>query len=94
VIPKALGNVHPSIAPYQVYDASDKKFIVAVGNDAQFIKFAGIVSPDLLGDKRFATNQLRVENITALNERLSSVFPPRVQSIGWINCNIFRFQPG
>ena len=74
VIPKALGNVHPSIAPYQVYDASDKKFIVAVGNDAQFIKFAGIVSPDLLGDKRFATNQLRVENITALNERLSSVF--------------------
>jgi len=74
VIPKALGNVHPSIAPYQVYDASDKKFIVAVGNDAQFIKFAGIVSPDLLGDKRFATNQLRVENITALNEQLSSVF--------------------
>ena len=74
VIPKALGNAHPSIAPYQVYDASDKKFIVAVGNDAQFIKFAGIVSPDLLGDKRFATNQLRVENITALNERLSSVF--------------------
>ena len=74
VIPKALGNVHPSIAPYQVYDAFDKKFIVAVGNDAQFIKFAGIVSPDLLGDKRFATNQLRVENITALNERLSSVF--------------------
>lgn len=74
VIPKALGNVHPSIAPYQVYDAFDKKFIVAVGNDAQFIKLAGIVSPDLLGDKRFATNQLRVENITALNERLSSVF--------------------
>ena len=74
VIPKALGNVHPSIAPYQVYDAADKKFIVAVGNDAQFIKFAGIVSPDLLGDKRFATNQLRVENITALNDRLSSIF--------------------
>lgn len=74
VIPKALGNVHPSIAPYQVYDASDKKFIVAVGNDAQFIKFAGILSPDLLGDKRFATNQLRVENRTALNERLSSIF--------------------
>ncbi len=74
VIPKALGNVHPSIAPYQVYDAADKKFIVAVGNDAQFIKFAGVVSPDLLGDKRFATNQLRVENITALNEQLAALF--------------------
>ena len=77
VIPKALGNVHPSIAPYQVYDAADKKFIVAVGNDAQFIKFAGVVSPDLLGDKSFATNQLRVENITALNHRLSSIFPTK-----------------
>ena len=84
VIPKALGNAHPSIAPYQVYDASDKKFIVAVGNDAQFIKFAGIVSPDLLGDKRFATNQLRVENITALNERLSSIFSTKTAEY-WVD---------
>ena len=84
VIPKALGNVHPSIAPYQVYDAFDKKFIVAVGNDAQFIKFAGIVSPDLLGDKRFATNQLRVENITALNERLSSIFSTKTAEY-WVD---------
>jgi crotonobetainyl-CoA:carnitine CoA-transferase CaiB-like acyl-CoA transferase len=74
VIPKALGNAHPSIAPYQVFDAKDKKFIVAVGNDAQFIKFAGVVSPDLIGDKRFATNQLRVENRDQLNALLSPIF--------------------
>ena len=74
VIPKALGNAHPSIAPYQSYDAKDKKFIVAVGNDQQFVKFAGVVAPELLSDGRFTTNQLRVENLLALNEKLSSVF--------------------
>jgi len=46
IIPKAMGNAHPSIAPYQVFDAKDKKFIVAVGNDPQFIKFAGVISSD------------------------------------------------
>lgn len=74
VIPKAMGNAHPSIAPYQVFDAKDKKFIVAVGSDPQFVKFAGVISPDLIGDKRFATNQLRVENRDELNSKLSVIF--------------------
>ena len=63
VIPKAMGNAHPSIAPYQVFEAKDKKFIVAVGSDQQFTKFAGCIKPELIADKRFATNQLRVENL-------------------------------
>lgn len=73
VIPKAMGNAHPSIAPYQLYDAKDKKFIVAVGSDQQFIKFASVVDPDLLADKRFATNKLRVENLDQLNARLQPI---------------------
>jgi crotonobetainyl-CoA:carnitine CoA-transferase CaiB-like acyl-CoA transferase len=74
VIPKAMGNAHPSIAPYQVFDAKDKKFIVAVGSDPQFVKFAGVISPDLIGDKRFATNKLRVENRDQLTSKLSEIF--------------------
>jgi len=74
VIPKAMGNAHPSIAPYQVYSAKDKKFIVAVGSDQQFTKFAGAVKPELIADKRFATNQLRVENLAQLNAALEPVF--------------------
>jgi len=69
-----MGNAHPSIAPYQVFDAKDKKFIVAVGSDLQFIKFAGVISPDLIGDKRFATNQLRVQNRDQLNSKLAEIF--------------------
>src|SRR3712207_1202025 len=31
-----MGNAHPTIVPYQTFDASDKPIAVAVGNDAQF----------------------------------------------------------
>jgi len=89
-IPKAMGNAHPSIAPYQVFDAKDKKFIVAVGSDPQFIKFAGVISPDLIGDKRFSTNQLRVENREELNHKLSAIFLTEsaehwIQTLGKVN---------
>ena len=74
VIPKAMGNAHPSIAPYQVFEAKDKKFIVAVGSDQQFTKFAGCIKPELIADKRFATNQLRVENLQQLSAQLEPIF--------------------
>ena len=73
IIPKAMGNAHPSIAPYQVFAASDKKFIVAVGNDHQFVKFAGQIAPALLSEKKFATNQLRVENQAELTKLLLKI---------------------
>ena len=31
-----IGNAHPSIVPYQTFDASDKPIVVAVGNNTQF----------------------------------------------------------
>lgn len=56
-----LGNAHPSIVPYQTFDASDKKIALAVGNDAQFEKLCQAIGrPDLAGDERFATNPARV----------------------------------
>ncbi|WP_353976869.1 CoA transferase, partial [Staphylococcus aureus] len=36
VVPKAMGNRHPSIAPYQLFDTADRPFVLAVGNDKQF----------------------------------------------------------
>ena len=39
------GNGHPNIVPYTTYPAADAMTAVAVGNDAQFAKFA-----DLLGE--------------------------------------------
>jgi crotonobetainyl-CoA:carnitine CoA-transferase CaiB-like acyl-CoA transferase len=63
VVPGRMGNRHPSIAPYELLDAADGPFVIAVGNDQQFRTFCDVVGvPDLAVDERFATNAARVTN--------------------------------
>ena len=71
-----LGNGHPTIVPYQTFDASDRQIAVAVGNDAQFGRLCEAVGlPDLARDDRYATNPDRVANredlIAALQDRFA-----------------------
>ena len=71
-----IGNAHPSIVPYQTFDASDRPVVVAVGNDAQFRRLCEVVDlPDLADDERYRTNPDRVANrgelVAALQERFS-----------------------
>jgi len=61
--PRRLGNAHPNIVPYQDFPTADGDFILTVGNDGQFRKFAEVVGqPQWADDPRFATNKLRVAN--------------------------------
>ena len=61
--PQRLGNAHPNIVPYQDFPTADGDFILTVGNDSQFRKFAEVAGrPELGGDPRFSTNKLRVAN--------------------------------
>ncbi len=62
-----LGNQHPNIVPYQVFETSDGHVIVAAGNDAQFARFCAILGrDDLASDPDYATNTARLNNRTAL----------------------------
>ncbi len=62
-VPRAMGNRHPSIAPYETLLASDRRFVVAVGNDGQFRAMARVVGKAWMGeDERFARNAARVEH--------------------------------
>jgi crotonobetainyl-CoA:carnitine CoA-transferase CaiB-like acyl-CoA transferase len=62
-IPTRMGNEHPSIVPYSVVPCSDGFFILAVGNDSQFAKFAEFAGkPEWAADERFKTNPGRVRN--------------------------------
>lgn len=70
VIPTAMGNAHPSIAPYEVYPTQDKQIVIAVGNDGQFAKFCAVLGTELHTDPRFTTNPDRVKNRTELNALL------------------------
>ena len=63
VAPQRLGNAHPNIVPYQDFPTADGDFILTVGNDSQFRKFAEVVGrAEWADDPRFSTNKLRVAN--------------------------------
>ncbi|BDI23986.1 CaiB/BaiF CoA-transferase family protein [Herbiconiux sp. L3-i23] len=67
VVPGILGNAHPSIAPYEVFETADRPLAVAVGNDRQFAAFATALGvAGLATDERFATNAARVAHRTEL----------------------------
>lgn len=72
--PTRLGNRHPSLAPYETFEAADGHVIVGVGNDGLWRAFCGCLErPELAADPRFATNPDRVGNGAALREVLVPV---------------------
>ncbi|WP_338696021.1 CoA transferase [Streptomyces sp. Q6] len=76
--PTRLGSGHPSLVPYQAYEAADGHFVIAVGNDALFrtlCETLGLAA--FADDERFATNAARVANRAALNDRLTRVLARR-----------------
>ena len=74
VVPTYMGNAHPSISPYEVYQSADRPIVIAVGNDGQFMALAGAISrPALASDPRFLTNPMRVENRSELAVELTAV---------------------
>ncbi|KAK1784549.1 hypothetical protein P4O66_022158 [Electrophorus voltai] len=61
VVPQAMGNRHPSIAPYEVFDTADRPLVLAVGNDRQFSSLTEVLGvSELAADARFASNSDRV----------------------------------
>ena len=71
VVPRALGAVHPNLAPYQPLPTRDGALVVAVGNDGQFRALCGALgSGGLADDPRFSTNALRVANRAELTAAL------------------------
>lgn len=74
-IPKRYGNAHANIVPYQVFKASDRDFIIACGNDTQFIQLCRSIGlPDLPNDARFARNADRIKHRDEIIKTLSNHF--------------------
>jgi crotonobetainyl-CoA:carnitine CoA-transferase CaiB-like acyl-CoA transferase len=83
--PPRLGNAHPSLAPYQLFETSDGEFVLAVGNDGQFRALCDKVigRPDLSADPRFSTSRGRVIHRDALIPELVAAFRAR-STAEWI----------
>lgn len=77
-VPERLGNDHPNIVPYQVFEVADGYMIVAVANDSQFEKLTSTVNaPELAQDPRYQTNADRVHNRDTLVPTLSVIMKTR-----------------
>jgi crotonobetainyl-CoA:carnitine CoA-transferase CaiB-like acyl-CoA transferase len=73
------GNAHPSIVPYQVFHGSDRPFAIGAGTDRHFAQLCDRVlkRPELVRDKRFATNAQRVKHRSVLVPILEAEFRTR-----------------
>jgi crotonobetainyl-CoA:carnitine CoA-transferase CaiB-like acyl-CoA transferase len=82
--PRAMGNRHPSITPYETLATADRPLVVAVGNDGQFARLCRVLGvPGAATDPRFATNADRVTNRDALAELLERALAARGAS-DWV----------
>jgi crotonobetainyl-CoA:carnitine CoA-transferase CaiB-like acyl-CoA transferase len=77
------GNGHPNIVPYRTYVVADGE--LAVGNDAQFARFAAVVGhPAWAGDPRFARNRDRVEHRELIDGLIQHELATRTRA-AWIS---------
>jgi formyl-CoA transferase len=79
-----FGNGHPSIVPYTTYPTRDGMMAVAVGNDAQFARFAEAVGHrEWSQDARFIRNRDRVVHRDALDTLIADTLRTDVAG-AWI----------
>ncbi|MCI0398158.1 MAG: CoA transferase [Chloroflexi bacterium] len=73
--PQRIGNAHPMLVPYRLYQARDRLFNVGVGTDSLWQRFCQAIGrPELAGDPRFKTNADRVRNRAELEPILDEHF--------------------
>jgi crotonobetainyl-CoA:carnitine CoA-transferase CaiB-like acyl-CoA transferase len=95
---KRWGNAHPNLVPYQLFEAADRPFVIAVGSDAQWRACVEALDlRELAEDRTLATNAGRVENrdrvVSVLAERLGQMnaqyWIDRLQSAS-VPCGVVR----
>jgi crotonobetainyl-CoA:carnitine CoA-transferase CaiB-like acyl-CoA transferase len=100
-VPQRLGNDHPSVVPYGVFQTATDDLVVAVASDAQFQDLCvAIDRADLGAESRFSTNAGRVatrdELVALLNAHLSSApastWVARLAAAG-VPCGLVRTVP-
>ena len=74
VVPGRMGNLHPSITPYQPFDTATGPIAIAATNERQFAKLCeALEATHLAADERFSSNTSRVEHRDALAQQLESI---------------------
>jgi len=63
VVPRAMGNRHPSVVPYETLRTADGLLALAVATMRSSVPWCSLLAlPDLADDPRFRVNAARVEH--------------------------------
>jgi len=74
-VAQRLGNSHPALAPYRVYDTADDPVTLAANNNAQFERLCAVLGLDDAGkNPKFTNNASRVKNRAELDALLEDAF--------------------
>ncbi|QSG83281.1 CaiB/BaiF CoA transferase family protein [Acinetobacter indicus] len=74
-VPGRFGNAHANIVPYQVFKAQEGEFIIACGNDQQFLALCDAIGlPEVPKDPRFSRNSGRVMHREEVTQILQQHF--------------------
>ena len=76
--PGAMGSAHPLNAPYQAFATADGWITIGAANQRNWEKLLDVLgAPQLQQDERFASNDARMRNLSALQESLAEYFSKR-----------------
>ena len=81
VVPGRMGNAHPNLTPYEVFECSDGHLIIATGNDGQYQRLCRLLGlEDMAEAARFAKNADRVANRPEMITRLNKATAQRTRN--------------
>lgn len=80
--PGRTGTGLAMLVPYQAFDASDRRIMIAAGNDGLWRRLCTAIGrDDLAADARYATNPLRVERRDEVVAELAAVLATRPAAV-------------
>jgi crotonobetainyl-CoA:carnitine CoA-transferase CaiB-like acyl-CoA transferase len=81
--PGLMGNAHPNLAPYAVFDCKDGWLILATGNDTQYQRLCKILALDEMANApKFLTNADRIANREEMTARITEA------TKGWLKSDL------
>lgn len=81
--PGRMGNAHPNLTPYEVFDCKDGYLIVATGNDGQYQRLCGLLGlDDMATAPEYLTNKDRIANRRVMIARINGA------TAGWTKADL------
>ncbi|EFM6033322.1 CoA:oxalate CoA-transferase [Escherichia coli] len=82
--PQRLGNRHPYMAPFDVFNTQDKPITICCGNDKLFSALCQALElTELVNDPRFSSNILRVQNQAILKQYIERTLKTQAAEV-WL----------